>query len=731
MSERLWATGLTALEGTALGCAAYVIPWTLYSWFSVLSAVCSGAALAAAGALVVGSPHAARVWRLSAWLSLSWTVGLTLFWLRAAAFLSSSYGALGSGFALAMLCVWAAVILFALPVSVWGLARTGGVALRLGAGLSLGVLLVIGIGVSSAQRAVQSRLSVAPLGADALQVLAPPSSAASTKVLGLGALSAARCEKAPVAAPTTLLVAFGAARDPRHICFQGERDEVLKRAQQRLLREGNTGPILVEWVVDARSLRAAPDWLRAALVQPGVEGLCHGARCIGPSPLLAQGAFDEGQPLAFLPDLRFGVHLDRWRRRLGGEEAELVAITTQSAILDAGGVRPLRRLRAAPKPIALKERVSRARAWAESYLLGAQQEGGWFRYRAEPFRERNFRPSLNLPRQAGTTLALCELGEVNDLVNSAIGRTLASLVEKEVQVPMTDGALGALTRSKGSRFFRLSDSALALAALLRCHERVGTRFDAAIGRLLRLHLHLQRDNGAFAPSLVRGAGGVLISEGPEPLYLSGQALLVLLLAIERYDALEPQPSVALAELHERAQRTMDYVASGGTWTSSLRPFFFLEENWHCIAARLALRVHPHPEHARFCLDYVAFKSRLILSADSAEQQFVGGFGFGNLVPPHTVATAGFGEALAAAIVVGASQGEDVRPLRKTLSRMLAYLAGQQWTPEQRYWVRPEALGGFSSSPHSNLIRIDNVQHAYAAFGHGQQALWSSAAESVL
>jgi len=63
------------------------------------------------------------------------------------------------------------------------------------------------------------------------------------------------------------------------------------------------------------------------------------------------------------------------------------------------------------------------------------------------------------------------------------------------------------------------------------------------------------------------------------------------------------------------ERGMDYVA-GEYWSHPLRNFFFIEENWHCLAARAALDHHRHAAYEQFCLDYTRFRSRFALTATS-------------------------------------------------------------------------------------------------------------------
>ncbi|HKO93439.1 MAG TPA: hypothetical protein VJU61_19935, partial [Polyangiaceae bacterium] len=146
---------------------------------------------------------------------------------------------------------------------------------------------------------------------------------------------------------------------------------------------------------------------------------------------------------------------------------------------------------------------------------------------------------------------------------------------------------------------------------------------------------------------------------------------------------------------------------------------------HCLAARAALPVHRHQAYEDFCTRYVRFKARLILEREQgADPDFDGGFGFGNLVPPHNTGAAGFGEALAAQLALSKAAGVDTRRDEELLRRVLGFLLRQQWSPENCFaCATPAVLGGMSEHTHSLLTRIDFAQHAWAALGHGASILY--------
>ncbi|MCA9624640.1 MAG: hypothetical protein KC731_36705, partial [Myxococcales bacterium] len=86
--------------------------------------------------------------------------------------------------------------------------------------------------------------------------------------------------------------------------------------------------------------------------------------------------------------------------------------------------------------------------------------------------------------------------------------------------------------------------------------------------------------------------------------------------------------------------------------------------------------------------------------------------------------AGLGEALAAAVEVAKARGEDSRALEAHLASAMTFLLRNQWATERCFACsrRRRVVGGFSEHMASPEIRIDYVQHAWAALGHGAQAL---------
>jgi hypothetical protein len=164
---------------------------------------------------------------------------------------------------------------------------------------------------------------------------------------------------------------------------------------------------------------------------------------------------------------------------------------------------------------------------------------------------------------------------------------------------------------------------------------------------------------------------------------------------------------------------------GPYWPKPLRDFFFFEEGWHCLAARTALSSHRNDAYEQLCIDYVASRARFILrQADTSEPNFIGGYGISDLFPPRNTATAGVGEALNASISIKLKRGLAVDEDKALLRDLVTFLLRAQWTRTNCYGCRNpgDVAGGFSQQLASPSIRIDYVQHAMAAIGHGSRLL---------
>lgn len=652
-----------------------------------------------------------------------------------ASYLASLYGGLGRGVLPALFASWvllASVFVSAGLWACWPLLAARRSRRPLRAGLLLGIAAAVALAAHSGSLA-RARALGASSDRDAwaaalgeLTTLADVLPRARRALPPLAFDAAVECAAPPGAARVTLIASYIARSDlePVTRCLQAPGlAEAVASLRGTLAEEAARGPVQLEVASGLQELPSRHAWLDGLKLRPGLDGVCHERRCALPWQLLALGAFSTHRPLQLIPDLQFGVDARSLRALVGAAGADglsgLVRLETLSYVLDLAAQQPrltaLARLRRSH--VAVGDRaLERAERAAEEYVLAAQQPDGRFRYTLDPFTGQADTRGFNLARQAGTTLVLCELGRRTRRTRAAIVLAL----EAFRPFLRTSGELIALTSDARNPHARLGESALPLVSMLACAERTRSVAPEVAG-LARLVLRLQRPDGGFAPAVDLRDGRVL--PGPDPLYAPGQALLALVLLEHRLSWHESPSLPSLKEVHGAVERAMRYFARD-YWAHPLRDFFFIEENWHCLAARAALAVHRDPEYEKLCLDYVRFKARLILSAEQgAPPEFDGGFGFGHLVPPHNTGAAGFGEALAAAIAVLDARGAPADAEKRLLGRVAAFLLRQQWTRDNCFaCVAPEVVGGMSEHTHSSITRIDFAQHAWAALGHGRRAL---------
>ncbi len=544
----------------------------------------------------------------------------------------------------------------------------------------------------------------------------------------------------------------------RSRCVRASPDQLIRTIAGVLEAEALRAPVVIDVWVAAAPLRSRGFVLDTLAIRPGLDGICDAEHCLMPWQLVATGQFVANEPAPWIPDFRYGISPVRLRHALGqpvsklalrfdqqrrkmqlpdpdeqdgaqeqaprevepedyGEWDTLDGLTrleTMSfTITTDGRVIPLVRMHER-EPVLSVERLELARDRAEANIAASQLDDGRFRYIVEPFSGREDVRSWNLPRQAGTTLVVCELGRDVERAAEVADRSLAFMAKHA----RGDTAIRPLSRNR--RKAGLGSTALPAIAFLTCRERgrVDHRHDPTIVGMIEYLLAMQREDGSFYPEwdLVGGAP----IDGPEPMYAGGQAIFALSLA-EKLAMREDVPGLPDAErLHAAVERAIAYY-TGPYWDTFVRDFFWLEENWHCLAARASLDHHRNDAYEQFCIDYVSYKSRVPLDADSrVAPDFIGGYSMGNLLVPVNTPAAGHGEALAAAMALKQARGLDITEDRQQMRDVLGFLIRQQWSPDTCFACTPDrpVIGGFSESAVAPDIRIDFTQHAWAALGHG-------------
>jgi hypothetical protein len=736
---RWWPALLSSFVATVCLWAASVLPWSDdWTLFAVMTTGLGVVHAVTAVTALIGTPLRAKAWRLQGVGALVYLAYASWNLVRTSTYVAELYGGLGKGVAVSLGLVWIIVFALTVPLSVWGFAVTGGIRPgKLGKGAAAVLLVLGGWGLTrsrdaaAAQSVVQADVErdVAALVEQHIPALpAPPQDAPS-----LSTEHYAKCPKPPGEGYTTVVATYLEANEagrpsPISRCFQGDGVRPFEQMGDALLNASMGGRVKVDVITGAQPLQHVVPIVDSMLLRPGLDGVCEGSRCLMPWQMLAHDAFNTNTPIPVIPDLRFGIDPVALRKALAAPDASgpiptavegLTRIETRSFVTDAQGeLHALRRMRT-EGPALSPATLGKATANAEAYIHSAIGRDGRFEYKLDPFSGLVSYRGFALARQAGTTLVVCELSEHDARARAVARKALAMMQSTERR--KGDISMLKYPKAKPAKRVPLGDTALASIAFLSCRDRVGKRFDKTIDRLTKFLLSMQRPNGSFHPRYDFEKGEPI--PGPDPLYAVGQAIFALVL-LEDASAKNPGLFTDADEVHEAVERAMDYIAND-YWSGFERNFFFMEENWNCLAARAALGHHRHQGYEQFCLDYVRYKTRLILSEeDEVAPDLVGGYGFGNVLLPHNTGSAGFGEAGSAALAISEARGEDASDIEAALRRALTFLLHHQWDEVACFACEGPhpVVGGFSEHMGSPTIRIDYVQHAWAGLGHSARAL---------
>jgi len=725
--------GLALVHAFAFGVAAVLLPWRDYPVFGLLTSTLALGHLLTSAAALLRPERVPRVWRATAWLAIAWLVVLTWSVATSAIYVARLYGALGTGVAVALAIGWSIPVLFTIPLASWGFAATPPLLRRRPSTpqkrtVSGAVLVLVVLATGHKLRAAETRSLQPPdVTPSVLAHLAeqhlppfdtlPPLSSAPAPL----DLDSYECAAPVESQPATVFLQYrlpeGASQAVRSHCIQrASVSEALEQAAQLVKREAARASVKLDVAMGASPLTSSDVLLDALKLRPGLDGACAGPRCLLGWQLAARDMLNENTPVSTIPELRMGFSKEHLAHALDGDRTtgDLTRITLVSLLFD-GGVQLLSRLHREQQAVN-SSTLRRAEDLAEQHIVRALGKNGRFRYELEPFTGKADRQSYNLPRQAGTTLALCELGARAE-TRAAIETALGQMARLAVQ----SGEKSVLVYPKHSSKASLGNQALPLVAFLSCRDRIGPRHDRLIGRLASTLLALQRPEGDFYPAW--DLESYAPDQGAPPLFSPGQAVmaLVLLEPLARRASSPHFPDVST--VRAAVDKAMHYYGTS-YWDFPLSKLFYLEENWHCLAARAALSYHRVDAYERFCIEHAEFKGRFIVGDESPTTDMRGAFALAALIPPPNTATAGVGEALAAAVALKEARNEDASWARQTLTRVLEFLLRQQWDQSSCFaCVDPEVVeGGFSDSMLSPTLRIDFTQHAWAALGHGARVL---------
>jgi hypothetical protein len=735
---------LAILHALPFALAAVYLPWPHFSVFTGLSGLLALGHLATAGLAIANSAKRGLAWRLTSLLALGFLGYFTYASLGSGLYINALYDGVGTALLAASAAAWCVGALFLLPFSLWGIAATGGLLRKPpargpggGAAVAAGVVLLgisAGIRVSSAHGT--ARVAEPPQAIDDVlrEVLADLPAAAEAKrtVPSLFVAAASKCPARPHEFKgTTLYVTYldgtSSAKEAPAVseCLQAASvREAATKARDILAEKRAAGEVVIDIVTRSRELPAAGMLLGPIVVVPGLEGVCSGPTCLLPWQLFGLDAFTDAANISAL-QAEIGVTATGLRKLLaveGDSFLGLDAFRTRTLVLGRdGSLTPYQHMRTA-RVEPDSDNVQRALRDAAQFIVSSQVKDGRYRYTVQPFNGQTSFDNFSVPRQAGTTFALCDAARFNEKAKASAKASLAFLVT----LLQSTGEVGGIVFPKGRKTTAgLGSSALTTVALLGCREVVGNVNDAAIEQLVRGILLSQREDGSFRPAIDPREGTPV--EGKDALYASGQAVLALVM----WEGPLGEGLTRPPGLKEAIDKAMNHYA-GPYWDIPLRDFFYLEENWHCLAARAALTHHRHDAYERFCIDYMTMKKRFIQRPGSGvDPDHVGSYAFGHVFPPHHAAAGGFAEGLAAAMKLKKARGQSTADDEAVMKLVLGLLVHHQWRDVNCFMCTRKLRipGGFSENAASPTVRIDFVQHNMAALLHGGELLgWVPPAE---
>lgn len=719
---------------------ALKLPWNDWTAFSMITTAVALVHGVTAALAVLGSPLRVRMWRIQSLVAITFFAYLTWNLIVSATYIAELYGGLGRGVAVSLGLVWMIVVLFTIPLSIWGIVVSGGLRFtkRTGAGVAIALLLG-GFGVLRTSTAAAATPTLEQSEDElraALQSAIPEGTARRSRRAGRSLMTpeVVACEQVPGPDRITIAAVFLGPDStgqplPRVRCVQAPSLDAAVGQLREVLAEALPGPIKLDVVSGVQPLSHVVPVVDSMAIRPGLDGICEGNRCTLPWQLLSLHAFNTNRPIPVIPELRFGFSTVGVRRLLADETKSgpvpvpvdgLTRIETVSYVTDRDAqLHLLRRLRE-PGPETIDgAALSDAVRSAERYIHRAQGQDGRFEYKLDPFSGVASYRGFSLARQAGTTLVVCELASNKQSARPVARKALQMLAS--TQRKHGDISMLYYPKEKPVKSVGLGDTALSTIAFLSCRDLVGDRFDDDINRMTRFLLSMQRDNGSFHPRFNLESGEPI--PGPDPLYAVGQAVFALTL-LEKVTAAEQGDFVAHDEVKAAVERAMSYTAND-YWSEFASDFFFMEENWHCLAARASLGHHRHEAYEDFCLNYVRYKTRLILDDDDmVDEDLVGGYGFGNVLLPHNTGSAGFAEAGSAALAIMETRGMEREGLEDRMRLVIRFLLHHQWSEVTAFASSAQRPieGAFSEHMASPTIRIDYVQHAMAGMGHGGRML---------
>ena len=420
-----------------------------------------------------------------------------------------------------------------------------------------------------------------------------------------------------------------------------------------------------------------------------------------PEEMLGQGIYQDGHPTP-LPDLSFGVHterlVDRLARELGVE---------MSDVLERGDVTRFRASSITPsewpkhREVTASSLREAARAGAD-FLLRHQMRDGRYTY---IYSGRTGRPrpdAYNMPRHAGSTYFLAQIGRIESMTHAREGaRRALEYVRRQHMA-----RCGAPDRWCVSMYGQVDMGSSALTALAAAEYLAGGD-DAQIREMLE-------GLTAFIRSMQREDGELmheydLRADAPvdvQHLYYSGEAAFALLRA----------HAVAGDERNlEVAEKLMGHLTGAG-WDFLGSRYYYGEEHWTCIAAAEASDRMELPDALDFCERWAQFNRQVQFGEGETPWESRGAYGVGPLIVPRLTPVASRTEAFIYTYEMAERAGHDTTELRAQVEAGLSMLLRWSWSPGPTHLLADPAAahGGIPGSPVELEVRNDYVQHACSA-----------------
>jgi hypothetical protein len=319
----------------------------------------------------------------------------------------------------------------------------------------------------------------------------------------------------------------------------------------------------------------------------------------------------------------------------------------------------------------------------------------------------------NLPRHAGTTYALANLFRITKLKRFGDGAKKAIAYLAKLAAGKCKGP-GFRCIANGSNA-SLGSTALALVAITEYRISTGDpTYDKLGTQLANFLLYMQRKDGSFRHMYF--VNKKKPDEEAKLLYYSGEASLAL---AKSFRAWKDKRYIKAAE------KGLDWLVGPQVTPLPFR-FAFGEEHWTCQAARAVWPQVKKPEYLKFCVNFAKYIKRQQWDPqESAFDDFIGGYGFTPLLPPHANGSGSRTESNVSVFELAKFHKKPTGYLKNQMKLALAHILRHQRRPENCWLCANPAHseGAVASSPIELDIRIDTVQHTTTGLIRAWAALY--------